>query len=390
MSRIHYFSFLVDDHGHPLPGVDVSIFLAGTETPARIFDTEFGGTYNSTAPQLITNAKGYFEFWISNMESVNGYSYGQKFKIKWEKPGISSGYIDWIDIFPLVLPVDETNFEDTVKNKLVSDQLAFGWETHTNYDVTTDGFPVHGFEAFDPDGDENSFLGLFTTEQKQVNKIISDKYAYTWDNHSKFSFSSLSSSSFDTSATSATSFSLAASGDLDGFYPDTYNITAHGLQPVEFNDDDIYFNKLVSNYFMTQFASRDGIQSFTAPVSGIYPTNQNHLATKEYVEDYMTNKLLILETTEKTADYTLAIGDEGFIVPMNASAESNLIIPEDTTTNFAIGTVIGILNLSSNIVNIVGESVSVTVRNSGALNQNNEASVRKRAANDWIVIGSTT
>jgi hypothetical protein len=62
MSRIHYFSFLVDDHGHPLSGVDVSIFLAGTETPARIFDTEFGGTYNSTAPQLTTNAKGYFEF----------------------------------------------------------------------------------------------------------------------------------------------------------------------------------------------------------------------------------------------------------------------------------------------------------------------------------------
>jgi hypothetical protein len=38
---------------------------------------------------------------------------------------------------------------------------------------------VHGFEAFDPNGDENSFLGLFTTEQEQVNKIISDKYAYT-------------------------------------------------------------------------------------------------------------------------------------------------------------------------------------------------------------------
>jgi hypothetical protein len=139
---------------------------------------------------------------------------------------------------------------------------------------------------------------------------------------------------------------------------------------------------------MTQFASRNGIQSFTAPVSGIYPTNQNHLTTKEFVEDYVNSNipeipsLLVLEATEKTADYTLAIGDENLIIPMNASAEADLIIPEDATANFPIGTIIGAINLSENTLNIVGESVSVTVRNSGTVGQNGEVSIRKRAAND--------
>jgi hypothetical protein len=34
--------------------------------------------------------------------------------------------------------------------------------------------------------------------------------------------------------------------------------------------------------------------------------------------------------------------------------------------------------------------VSVTVRNSGTVGQNGEVSIRKRAANDWVVAGSIT
>jgi hypothetical protein len=62
MTRVHYFSFIADDNGQPIPGVEVSIFLAGTIIPANIYSNEFGGNVISEAPQLITNEKGYFEF----------------------------------------------------------------------------------------------------------------------------------------------------------------------------------------------------------------------------------------------------------------------------------------------------------------------------------------
>jgi hypothetical protein len=97
--------------------------------------------------------------------------------------------------------------------------------------------------------------------------------------------------------------------------------------------------------------------------------------------DDKANKL-VLEATEKTADYTLAIGDEDLIIPMNPTAAANLIVPEDATANFPIGTIIGAINISEFDITVSGESESVTVRNSGTVGQNGEVSIRKRAAND--------
>ncbi|MFW6377476.1 MAG: hypothetical protein ACOCZ5_02405 [bacterium] len=40
----------------------MSLYLAGTNTPAFVYSSEFGPEGTETTPQAITNKAGYFEF----------------------------------------------------------------------------------------------------------------------------------------------------------------------------------------------------------------------------------------------------------------------------------------------------------------------------------------
>ena len=100
MARIHFWSYLLNEEGQPLQNADVTVYLAGTVVPADIYLQEAGGTYTDTEPQLTTNSEGYFEFWIGDVNEVAGYATPQKFKLSWEKIGVATGIIDFIDILP--------------------------------------------------------------------------------------------------------------------------------------------------------------------------------------------------------------------------------------------------------------------------------------------------
>jgi hypothetical protein len=100
MARIHFWSYLLNEEGQPLQNADVTVYLAGTVVPADIYLQEAGGTYTDVEPQLTTNSEGYFEFWIGDVEEVAGYATPQKFKLVWEKIGVATGLIDFIDILP--------------------------------------------------------------------------------------------------------------------------------------------------------------------------------------------------------------------------------------------------------------------------------------------------
>ena len=99
--------------------------------------------------------------------------------------------------------------------------------------------------------------------------------------------------------------------------------------------------------------------------------------------------------TAKTADYTAASGDEyQQLIPMNKSTAANFNIPTDATYNFAIGTVITVLNQATNAVTIKAvTSGTTTVLSSGAvaaqptLAQYKSAACIKTAANAWYVVG---
>ena len=205
MSRFHYWQFLINKEGQPIPDANISLYLAGTDSPAFIYFDEFGSNHTSAAPQVITNNMGYFEFWIGDASEEYGYQKGQKFKIEWEKPGVALGEIDWIDIFPHVAEVDETDQTSNAKNKVISNKLAYRWEEHKNSTLQDNGFPIHGIEAVN-ELDTDTFS----------NKLISNVLAKKWNDHSIHSF---------------------------GLTSDT----PHGLLPVDGDNDDNYFDKLVSN-----------------------------------------------------------------------------------------------------------------------------------------------
>jgi hypothetical protein len=95
----------------------------------------------------------------------------------------------------------------------------------------------------------------------------------------------------------------------------------------------------------------------------------------------------LVETPERTGNYTLALSDAGMVVLMNPSATATVTVPLEASIPFDVGTVINVYNASSNDVTITGAS-GVTVRNApGVLAQYQEISLRKRATNEWVVAG---
>jgi len=202
MSRFHYWQFLINSEGQPIPDANISVYLAGTDAPANVYFDEFGSSKSSDAPQVITNNMGYFEFWIGDAAEEFGYQKGQKFKLEWEKPGVALGEIDWIDIFPHVVEVDETDPLSTAKNKVISNKLAYRWEQHRNHVVQDHGFPIHGIEIIN-ELDTNTF----------PNKLISNSLGKKWNDHVESSF----------------------------------DILPHGIQPLNRTLNDNTFNKLISN-----------------------------------------------------------------------------------------------------------------------------------------------
>jgi hypothetical protein len=96
--------------------------------------------------------------------------------------------------------------------------------------------------------------------------------------------------------------------------------------------------------------------------------------------------LLLTETTTRTANYTLALTDQGKVVPMDGT-DLDLTVPLNSAVAFPVGSVVNVYNLNSTDVTIAGAS-GVTVRNDGDLVQYGEVSLRKRATDEWVVAGN--
>jgi hypothetical protein len=120
-------------------------------------------------------------------------------------------------------------------------------------------------------------------------------------------------------------------------------------------------------------------------------------ATGDVVTSAMWNGLPAFEVqTAKTADYTAASGDEyQQLIPMNKSSAANFLIPTDATYNFAVGTVITVLNQAANAVTIKAvTSGTTTILSAGTvaaqptLAQYKSAACIKTAANAWYVVGA--
>lgn len=230
MARVHYWSFMQDKSGAPVEGANISIYLAGTTIPATIYESEIAGDPISKAPQCKTNSMGYFEFWIADESDVNGLGYPstQKFKLVGDRVGIATWMIDYVDIFPIIMPVDPES-DDPTKNKAISNAMAKKWNSLLKMSGNED------FLASLAPGD----LTIPSTDR---NKLASNDLMRLWQDHRKFNFNS-----------NIVLDEKYADEDLMPWenkdkYPDLYG--AHGLLPVEvtgLHRSDNVFNRIVSN-----------------------------------------------------------------------------------------------------------------------------------------------
>lgn len=115
----------------------------------------------------------------------------------------------------------------------------------------------------------------------------------------------------------------------------------------------------------------------------------------------LTNKTLTTPKipvgySAKTAAYTLASGDEGYLFSMNNAATQQFNIPTDATFNFAIGTQISFVWVTGAGQPTIGATTpgTTTVISTGAVSTtpklrvaNSAATAIKLAANSWLVLG---
>lgn len=97
-----------------------------------------------------------------------------------------------------------------------------------------------------------------------------------------------------------------------------------------------------------------------------------------------------LSTNEQTASYILTITDAGKVIEMNSGSATTLTVPPNSNVAFPVGTVIEIFRLGSGTVTVqAGSGVTILSRSSllGIGNRYGSASLRKRASNEWVLVG---
>lgn len=90
--------------------------------------------------------------------------------------------------------------------------------------------------------------------------------------------------------------------------------------------------------------------------------------------------------------YTFLASDAGSLVEFsNSSGSTTVTVPTDATTNFPIGTTIDLLQTGTAQVTVGGAGVTINTPDGLKLRaQWSSASLIKRAANTWVMLGDTT
>ena len=92
----------------------------------------------------------------------------------------------------------------------------------------------------------------------------------------------------------------------------------------------------------------------------------------------------------QTNSYVLAMSDAGKVVEMNSGSATSVTIPHSNDVAFDIGTVIEIIRLGTGTVEVRAAG-SVTILSRSSLtdigNQYGSVALRKRATNEWVLVG---
>lgn len=117
-------------------------------------------------------------------------------------------------------------------------------------------------------------------------------------------------------------------------------------------------------------------------------TNTTQIATTAFVTAAVSTISINAQTG---TSYTLALSDLGKIVEMNNAAANTLNVPTDAAVAFPVGTAIDIFQTGTGQTTVAGSGVTINARPGLKLSgQWATATLVKRAANTWILIGNIT
>jgi hypothetical protein len=89
----------------------------------------------------------------------------------------------------------------------------------------------------------------------------------------------------------------------------------------------------------------------------------------------------------QTNNYILALSDSGLVVAMNNAAAATVTVPNDSTVNFPIGSLVYVNRLNSGTVTIqAAGGVTILGLTVAQLDPLIEIGLRKRAANVWTYL----
>jgi len=90
-----------------------------------------------------------------------------------------------------------------------------------------------------------------------------------------------------------------------------------------------------------------------------------------------------------TASKNLALADRDKVIACTNSGAITVTIPNDSTVNFPVGSVVYIARVGNGAVALAA-AAGVTASKTGAFGDGEEVYCRKRAANNWVVVDSIT
>ena len=103
-------------------------------------------------------------------------------------------------------------------------------------------------------------------------------------------------------------------------------------------------------------------------------------------ETTVNGTVISLRAENTTANSkTIAIADRDKVVACTNTGAITITIPNDSTVNFPVGSVVYIARIGAGAVALAAQG-GVTVSKVGSLGDGEEIYIRKRAANNWVVV----
>ncbi len=98
----------------------------------------------------------------------------------------------------------------------------------------------------------------------------------------------------------------------------------------------------------------------------------------------------LIPTNIQTGSYTLVLADAGKAIDVNSASATTMTVPPNASVAFPVGTVIEVCRYGTGTV-AVAAGAGVTIRSRGSLMsiaaQYSSVSLRKRAIDEWILVG---